>query len=132
MTSGHRLGSLSSPPYPTPSLFLQIDGPTPESLLEPLTQPQPHPQQLQQVLVDEAEDDLERTYEYILEGDDPEIASNAIVLVDACTQWSRPSSRSESAAASPAPPVIGLRISGVVKAFWRLVLAAALIRDNVL
>ena len=68
------MGSLSSPPYPTPSLFLQIDGPTPESLLEPLTQPQPLPQQLpQQVLVDEAED-LEWTYEYVLEGDDPEIA----------------------------------------------------------
>ena len=88
MTSGHRLGSLSSPPYPTPSLFLQIDGPTPESLLEPLTQPLLLPQQLpQQVLVDEADpEDLDRTYAYVLEGDDPEIASNAIVLVDATTQ----------------------------------------------
>ena len=88
MSSGHRLGSLSSPPYPQPSLFLQIEGPAPEALLEPLTHPQPLPQQLpQQVLVDEADpEDLDRTYEYVLEGDDPEIASNAIVLVDATTQ----------------------------------------------
>ena len=58
---------------------------------------------------------MNQTYEYVLEGDDPEIASNAIVVVDQGTQWSRSSSRPGSAAASPAP-VIGLRISGVVKA----------------
>ena len=118
MSSGHRLGSLSAPPYPQPSLFLEIEGPPPEALLELLQRPQPLPQQLpQQVLVEEsAPDDLDRTYKYVLEDGDPEIASNAIVLLDATTQYSRPSSRPESATASPAPPVIGLRISGVVEA----------------
>ena len=117
MSSGHRLGSLSAPPYPQPSLFLEIEGPPPEALLQPL------PQQLpQQVVVEEAADvDLDRTYEYVLEADDPEVASNAVVVVDATTQWSRPSSCPGSAAASPRP-VIGLRISGVVEA---LITAAA-------
>ena len=92
MSSRHCLGSLSSPPYPTPSLFLEIEGPPPEALLAPLTHPQTHQQQLpQQVLVDEAPEDLDGTFEYVFQGDDPEIASNAIVLVDATTQWSRPS-----------------------------------------
>ena len=62
-----------------------------------------------------APEDLDQTYEYWIEGDDPEVASNAIVVVDAATQWSCPSSRPGSAAASPAP-VVGLRISGVVEA----------------
>ena len=117
MSSVHRLGSLSFPPYPQPSLFLEIEGPPPEALLELLMHPQLHPQQLpQQILVDEAApEDLDQTYEYVLEGDDPKIASNAIVLVNATKQWSRPSSR-PSAATSPAPPIIGLRISGVVEA----------------
>ena len=117
MTSGYRLGSLSAPPHPQPSFFLEIEGPPPEALLEPLQHPQPLPPQLpQQVVVEEAApEDLNQTYEYVLEGDDPEIASNAIVVVDQGTQWSRSSSRQGSAAASPAP-VIGLRISGVVKA----------------
>ena len=118
MSSRHRLGSLSSPPYPQPSLFLEIEGPPPEALLEPLARPQPLSQQLpQQVVVKEAApEDLDWTYEYFLGADNPEVALNAIVLVDATTQWSRPSSRPGSAAASPAPPVIGLRISGVVEA----------------
>ena len=69
------------------------------------------------MLVEEATpEDLDRTFQYVLEEGDPEIASNAIVLVDATTQYSRPSSRPGSAAASPAPPVIGLRILGLVKA----------------
>ena len=113
MSSRHRLGSLSSPPYPSPSLFLEIEGPPPEALLAPLAHPQTQQQQPpQQVVVDEAApDDLDGTFEYFIEGEDPEVASNAVVLVDACTQWSRPpsrpSSRPGSAAASPAP-IIGL------------------------
>ena len=123
MTSRHRLGSLSSPPYPTPSFFLEVEGPPPDALLEPLPHLHPHPQQLpQQVVVEEAaEEDLDRTFEYVLEASDPEVASNAVVVVDATTQWSRPSSRPGSAAASPRP-IIGLHISGVVKA---LITAAA-------
>ena len=72
MSSRPCLGSLSSPPYPSPSLFLKIEGPPPEALLQPLKQPQTQPQQPpQQVLVDEAPEDLDATYEYIIEGDDP-------------------------------------------------------------
>ena len=125
MTSGHRLGSLSAPPRPQPSFFLEIEGPPPEALLEPLQHSQPLPPQLpQQVVVEEAApEDLDRTYEYYIKGDDPEVASNAIDVVDAATQWSRLSSRPGSAAASPAP-VIGLRISGVVEA---IITAAALV-----
>ena len=117
MSSGHRLGFLSAPPYPQPSLFLEIKGPPPEALLEQLARPQPLSQQLpQQVVVEEAApEDLDLTYKYVLGADDPEVASNAIVLVDATTQWSRPLPRPGSAAAS-APPVIRLRISGVVEA----------------
>ena len=37
------------------------------------------------------------------------------MMLPSATQWSRPSSRPGSAAASPAP-VVGLRISGVVEA----------------
>ena len=59
--------------------------------------------------------------QYVLKVDDPEIASNAVVVVDATTQWSRPSSRPGSAAASPRP-IIGLCISGVIEA---LITAAA-------
>ena len=117
MTSGHPLGSLSAPPRPQPSFFLEIEGLPPEALLEPLQPPQPLPPQLpKQVVVEEAApEDPDRTYEYFIEGNDPEVAANAIVVVDAATQWSRLSSRPGSAAASPAP-VIGLRISGVVEA----------------
>ena len=66
------------------------------------------------VVEEAAPEDLDRTYEYYIEGDDPEVASNATVVVDAATQWSRLSSRPGSTAASPAP-VIGLRISGIVE-----------------
>ena len=124
MSSRHRLGSHSSPPYPVSSIFFEVEGPPPEALLAPLQPPHPH-QPPQAVVVEEAPaEDPDRTYEYVIE-EDPEIASNAVVLVDACTQWSRPpsrpSSRPGSAAASPRP-FIGLRISGVVKA---LITAAA-------
>ena len=123
MSSRPRLGSLSSPPYPSPSFCLEVDGPPPEALLAPLQPPQPHPQQPPQaVVVEEAPaEDLDQSFEYVLEADDPEVASNAVVVVDVTTQWSRPSSRPGSAAASPRP-VIGLRISGVVEA---LITAAA-------
>ena len=120
MSSRPRLGSLSSPPYPLPSFFLEVKGPPPEALLAPLL-PHPHPLP-QAVVVEEAPaEDSDQTFEYVLEADDPEIASNAVVVVDATTQWSRPSSRPGSAAASPRP-VIGLSISGVVEA---LITAAA-------
>ena len=123
MSSRPRLGSLSSPPSPSPSFFLEVEGPPPEALLAPLQPPQPHPQQLPQaVVVKKAPaENPDQKYEYILEADDPEIASNAVVVVDATTQWSRPSSRPGSADASPRP-VISLRISGVVEA---LITAAA-------
>ena len=124
MSSRPRLGSHSSPPYPTSSIYFEVEGPPPEALLAPLQPPQPHPQQLPQaVVIEEApvEQDPDATYEYVLEAEDPEIASNAVVVVDATTQWSRPSSRPGSAAASPRP-IIGLRISGVVEA---LITAAA-------
>ena len=60
-------------------------------------------------------EDLDNTVEYWIEEDDPEIASNAVICIDACTQYSRPSSRPGSAAASPRP-IIGLCISGAIEA----------------
>ena len=65
-------------------------------------------------------DDLDSTLEFYIE-EEPEVASNAVVLVDAQTQVSRPPSRPGSARSSPRP-VIGIRISGVIEA---LVTAAA-------
>ena len=107
-----RLGSHSSPPYVHASVF--FEAPTPEELLESLPQahPQPPPQA---VLVEEAADDLDETLEFFIEAEDPEVASNAVVLVDATTQVSRPPSRPGSARASPRP-FVGVRISGVVEA----------------
>ena len=116
MSSRPRLGSHSSPPIPTGSIYFEVEGPPPEALLAPLQPPQLHPPLPQAVLVKEAPvADPDATFEYVLESDDPGIASNAVVLVDATMQWSRPSSRPGSAAASPRP-VIGVRISGVVEA----------------
>ena len=111
---GRRLGSHSSPPYLRASIF--FEAPTPEELLEPLHLPPAHPQPPPQaVLVEEAADDLDETVEFFIEAEDPEVASNAIVLVDAATQVSRPPSRPGSARASPRP-FIGVRVSGVVEA----------------
>ena len=124
MSSRSRLGSHSSPPYPTSSIYFEFEGPPPGALLAPLQPPPAHPQPLPQaVVIEEApvDDDPDSTYEYILEASDPEIASNAVVVVDAATQYSRPASRPGSAAASPRP-FIGLCISGVVEA---LITAAA-------
>ena len=87
MTSVPRLGSLSAPPRPAPQIFIAIDGP-PEALLEaPLQLSQPLPALLpQQVVVKEsAPEELDQTFEYFIEGDDPEVASNAIVVVNAAT-----------------------------------------------
>ena len=122
MTNRLGLGSASSPPYPRASVYYEFEAPPPEAFLAPLQLPQAHPQPLPQaVVVEEAPaDDLDSTLEFFIE-EDPEIASNAIVLVDAQTQVSRPPSRPGSARASPRP-VIGLRISGVIEA---LVTAAA-------
>ena len=120
----HRgLGSHSSPPYPRASVYFEFEAPPPETFLAPLKLPQAHPQPLPQaVIVEEAPaEDLDDTVEYFLEAEDPEVASNAVVLVDAQTQVSRPPSRPGSARASPRP-VIGVRISGVIEA---LITAAA-------
>ena len=104
------LGSHSSPPYLRASVL--FEAPTPEELLDAQEHPQPPPQA---VLFDEAAEDLDETLEFFLEADDPEVASNAIVLVDASTQVSRPPSRPGSARASPRP-FVGIRVSGVVEA----------------
>ena len=118
MKSRSRLGSSSAPPRPQPStsFTITIDGPLPEAFVEALP-PQPQPPLLPQpVVVDQAtREDLDDTLEYWIEEGDPEIASNAVICVDACTQYSRPSSRPGSAAVSPRP-IIGLRISGAIEA----------------
>ena len=120
---GRGLGSHSSPPYPRSSVYFEFEAPPPEAFLAPLQLPQAHPQPLPQaVIIKEAPaEDLDDTVEFFLEAEDPEVASNAIVLVDAQTQVSRPPSRTGSARASPRP-VIGVRISGVIEA---LITAAA-------
>ena len=120
---GRGPGSYSSPPYPRHSLYFEFEAPPPEALLAPLQLPPAHPQPLPQaVFVEEApSEDLDETVEYFLEADDPEVASNAVVLVDAQTQVSRPPSRPGSARASPRP-VVGFRVSGVIEA---LITAAA-------
>ena len=129
MTNRLGLGSASSPPYPRASVYYEFEAPPPEAFLAPLQLPpaplhlpQALPQPLPQaVIVEEAPaDDLDSTLEFFIE-DEPEVASNAVVLVDACTQVSRPPSRPGSARSSPRP-VIGIRISGVIEA---LVTAAA-------
>ena len=101
------LGSLSAPPRLQPlTQLLTIEGPPPEALIDaPAPHPQLQPPPLPQaVVVEEAtQDDLNQTYKYWIEGDGPEVASNAVVVIDAATQYSRPSSRPGSAAASPAP-----------------------------
>ena len=120
---GHGLGSHSSPPYPRSSVYFKFEAPPLEAFLAPLQLPPAHPQPLPQaVFVEEApSEDLDKTVKYFLEAEDPEVASNAVVLVDAQTQVSRPPSRPGSARASPRP-VIGVRVSGVIEA---LITAAA-------
>ena len=88
MSSRHRPGSHSSPPYPISSIYFEVEGPPPGSLLAPL-QP-PHPIQIPQAaVVEEApSEDLDVTFEYVIEEDEPEVASNAVVLCDVATQWS--------------------------------------------
>ena len=98
MTSKIRLGSSSAPPRPQPStsFTIRIDGPPLEAFVEaPPVPPQPLPPLLPQpVVVDQApREDLDNTVEFWIEEDDPVIASNAIISVDACTQYSRPLSR---------------------------------------
>ena len=115
--SNRGLGSYSSPPHPTSSIYFEFPAPPLEATLEPLQIPQAQPPPPPQVVFVESapEEDLDATVEYYLEADHPEVASNAVVLVDATTQVSRPPSRPGSARASP-HPIIGLRISGVVEA----------------
>ena len=115
--SNRGLASHSSPPYPRSSLYFEFEAPPISAFLDPLQIPQAHPEPPPQaVVVEEAPaEDLDDTVEYFLEADDPEVASNAIILVDAQTQVSRPPSAHASPCASPRP-IIGLRISGVVEA----------------
>ena len=113
---GRGPGTYSSPPYPRQTFYFDFEAPPPEQLLATLQLPPAHPQPLPQaVLVEEAADDLDSTVEFFLEADDPEVASNAVVLVDAETQVSRPPSRLGSARSSPRP-VLGFRVSGVIEA----------------
>ena len=113
---GRGPGTYSSPPYPRQSLYFEFEAPPPEAFLAPLQLPSTRPQPLPQaVLVEEAADDLDSTVEFFMEADDPEVASNAVVLVDAETQVSRPPSRPGSARSSPRP-VLGFRVSGVIEA----------------
>ena len=113
---GRGPGRYSSPPHPRHNLYFEFEAPPPEAFLKPLQLLPTHPQPLPQaVLVEEAQEDLDSTVEYFLEADDPEVASNAVVLVDAETQVSRPPSRPGSARASPRP-AIGFRVSGVIEA----------------
>ena len=59
-----------------------------------------------------AVDDADLTLEYCIDADKfPEVAANAVILVDAVTQYLRPS----LAVASP-NPLIGVRITGLLKA----------------
>ena len=115
--SNRGLASHSSPPYPRSSLYFEFEAPPVSAFLDPLQIPQAHPDPPPQaVVVEQAPaEDLDETVEYFLEADDPEVASNAIILVDAQTQVSRPPSAHASPRASPRP-IIGLRISGVVEA----------------
>ena len=95
---GRGPGTYSSPPFQRQSLYFDFEAPPPETLVASLQLPHAHPQPLPQaVLVDEAQEDLDSTVEYFIEADDPEVASNAVVLVDAETQVSRPPSRPGSA-----------------------------------
>ena len=113
---GRGPGTYSSPPYARQSVYFDFEAPPPEALLATLQLPPAHPQPLPQaVLVEEAADDLDSTVEFFIEADDPEVASNAVVLVDAETQVSRPPSRPGSARSSPRP-VLGFRVSGVIEA----------------
>ena len=88
---GRGPGTYSSPPYARQSVFFDFEAPPPEAFLNSLQLPPAHPQPLPQaVLVEEAPaDDLDSTVEYWIEADDPEVASNAVILVDAETQVSR-------------------------------------------
>ena len=121
MISTLRLGSLSAPPRPQSSttFTITVHGPLPEDLnaqapapvLHPLPPLPPQPVYVEAAAPDGFEDD--DTLEYWVEEAEPVVACNA--LVDASTQWSRPSSRPGSAAASPRP-IIGLHISGAIEA----------------
>ena len=75
----------------------------------------PHPPQA--VAIEEAAvNNNDSTLEYWIEADEfPEVAANTVVVVNAQTQYSRPSSRLGSAAASP-NPLIGIWIAGVLEA----------------
>ena len=101
MSSNPRLGSLSAPPFLLPQLVLSI-APAPEVPVIALPAPQA-------VVVEEAlPGSLDSSFRYWLEAEEiPEV--NAVIAVDACTQYSRPG----SAAASPCP-LVGVRIEAII------------------
>ena len=126
MTSAPCPGFLSAPPHPATQLILTLsvplqeappvvlEAPQPQAVVIQQPQPQAVVQQPQAVIVEQAPDNLDETVEYWIE-DKPEVVSNAVIIVDAATQWSRPPSRPGSAAASP-NPLLGIRIAGVLEA----------------
>ena len=85
-----RPGSLSAPPHILPRFILSIAAPAPEVPVVSFPLPAP-----QAVVVKEAPPgSLNSTFEYWLEAEEiPEV--NAVIAVDACTQYSQPSSRPE-------------------------------------
>ena len=112
MTSVPRPGSLSAPPHGAPRIVISLSAPAPEVPVVSIPHPLP-----QAVAIEEAaEGSLDSALEYWIEAEDiPELAANAVVVVDAATQYSRLLSRPGSTAASPCP-LVGIRIAGVLEA----------------
>ena len=99
-------------PHPCPAWSYQSA--PPRMYLLALNAPQAElPLPPQNVLIEEAAgEDLNSTLKYAIEAAEfPEVASNAMVLVDAAVQYLRPS----SAAASP-NPIRGVRITSIFEA----------------
>ena len=103
MTSAPRQGSRLAPPH----IVISLSAPPAEV---PLIA---HPQA---VAIEEAVvDNNNSTLKYWIKAEDfPEVAANTVVVVDAQTQYSRPSSRPGSAVASP-NPLIGIWIASMLE-----------------
>ena len=104
MTSAPRQGSHLAPPH----IVISLSAPSAEVHLAPHL--------LQAVAIEEAAvDDNDLMLEYWIEAEEfPEVAANTVVI-HAQTQYSRPSSRPGSAAAS-LNPLVGIRIASVLEA----------------
>ena len=101
MTQQPSRSSQSAPPH----IVISLSAPSVEVAQHP-------PQAVEEAAVD----NNNSTLEYFIKADEfPEVAANHVVLVDAATQWSRPSSQPASAAASP-NPLLGIRVSGILEA----------------